>query len=114
MSQKIIQRGEIYWASLEPSFGKEIGKTRPVLILSNNQQNLYSPLMIVLPITSSLDKVYSWEIKISLGNKEGKILTDQITAIDKERLGDRIKVKNSLELLYLAEKALHKVLDFKN
>jgi mRNA interferase MazF len=59
MSQKIIQRGEIYWANLEPSFGKEIGKVRPVLILSNNQQNLYSPLVIVLPITSSLDKVYS-------------------------------------------------------
>ncbi|CAG8845527.1 21783_t:CDS:2, partial [Gigaspora margarita] len=74
---------------LEPSFGKEIGKVRPVLILSNNQQNLYSPL-------------------------EGKILTDQITAIDKERLGDRIEVKNSSELLDLAEKALHKVLGFKN
>ena len=114
MSQKIIQQGEIYWANLEPSFGKEIGKIRPVLILSNNQQNLYSPLVIVLPITSSLDKIYSWEIKINLDKKEGKILTDQITAIDKERLGDRIKVKNSWELLDLAEKALHKVLDFKN
>ncbi|WNE40082.1 MAG: hypothetical protein GBAus27B_000149 [Mycoplasmataceae bacterium] len=75
MSQKIIQRGEIYWANLEPTFGKEVGKIRPVLIISNNQQNLYSPIVVVLPITSSVDKIYSWEIKTSLAGKEGKILT---------------------------------------
>ncbi|CAG8782647.1 6447_t:CDS:1, partial [Racocetra persica] len=99
--------------NLEPAFGKEIGKIRPVFILSNNQQNLYSPLVIVLPITSSLDKIYSWEVKINLDHKQGKILTDQITAIDKERLGGKIKISDSSELLDLVEKALHKILDFK-
>jgi mRNA-degrading endonuclease toxin of MazEF toxin-antitoxin module len=49
-----------------------------------------------------------------LAKQAGKVLTDQITAIDKARLGARINFQNSSELLEAVEKALHKVLDFKN
>ncbi len=29
------QRGELYWANLDPAIGSEIAKTRPALIISN-------------------------------------------------------------------------------
>jgi len=32
----VIQRGEIWWANLEPTRGQEINKKRPVVVLSSD------------------------------------------------------------------------------
>jgi len=90
MSKKTIKRGEIYWIKLDPTFGKEINKTRPCVVISNNRQNEYSPLIIVIPITSDLEKVYPFEVVMELGGGKAKVLLDQVRSLDKERLGDRI------------------------
>ena len=90
MSVRIVKRGEIYWVKLDPTLGKEINKTRPCVVISNNRQNDYSPLIIVVPITSDLEKIYPFEVVIELGSGKGKVLTDQVRSIDKERLGDWI------------------------
>ena len=37
-----IKRGEIHLASLDPTIGREISKTRPVVIISNNINNRFS------------------------------------------------------------------------
>ena len=37
-----INRGQIYLAVLDPVVGKEISKTRPVVIVSNNKNNEFS------------------------------------------------------------------------
>ncbi len=37
-----IKRGEIHLASLDPTLGREIAKTRPVVIISNDINNQYS------------------------------------------------------------------------
>ena len=55
MDQK-IQRGEIYYADLEPVLGSEQGGERPVVILQNNKGNRFSPTVIVAPLTTSLIK----------------------------------------------------------
>ena len=44
---RIIKRGEIYYAELNPVIGSEQGGTRPVLIISNNTGNRYSPTVIM-------------------------------------------------------------------
>ena len=46
-------RGEIYLANLNPASGSEQGGTRPVLIVSRDALNLYSPIVIVVPITAA-------------------------------------------------------------
>jgi len=33
-----IKRGEIYLAALDPAIGREIFKTRPVIIISNDKK----------------------------------------------------------------------------
>lgn len=109
---KVIKRGDICWADLEPSVGHEIGKVRPVLVVSNNAQNQFSPIVIVLPITSSLDKVYSFEVPLELEKRKGKILTCQIQSIDKTRLGKKIGVLRE-EKWTEVDKALQTVLDWK-
>jgi mRNA interferase MazF len=109
MTERIIKRGDIYKVVLDPTVGREIKKTRRCVVVSNNQQNQYSPLIIVIPITSDMDKLYSWEVVIHSEGKERKIVTDQIRSVDKERVRD-YKGKVSYETLTKIEKALSVVL----
>ena len=41
--ERKIKRGDIYYAKLDPHIGSEQGGTRPVLILSNDTGNRFSP-----------------------------------------------------------------------
>ena len=89
------QRGELYWANLDPAIGSEIAKTRPALIISNDIGNQYADRVIVAPISSSsLGKIYPFEVHLNPGDgdlsKESKILLDQIRTLDKSRLGQLI------------------------
>ena len=52
--ERKIKRGDIYYANLNPVIGSEQGGTRPVLIISNDVGNKYSPTVIVAPITSRI------------------------------------------------------------
>jgi mRNA interferase MazF len=105
-----IKRGEVYLASLDPSIGHEIAKTRPVLIMSNDIGNKYSGTVTILPITSQrLKKIYPFEVKLEKGvanlPKDSKVKTDQIRTIDKRRIVKRIGTLEN-ESINLVETAL--------
>ncbi|CAH1755893.1 21006_t:CDS:1 [Entrophospora sp. SA101] len=115
MAQQLIRRGEVYWVDLSlPSNTErkkgiihELQGPHPAVIISNNQQNLYSPLITIIPLTSQLDKVYPFEVLTEVNNQKGKALIDQITTIDKKRLGqhlgqlDKSVIKKIQEALHL-------------
>jgi len=90
MDGKNIKRGKIYLASLDPSFGSEISKTRPVLVVSNDLNNKHSSTVSILPITSNIDKVFPFDVYVEKGEgnlpKPSKIKADQIRTIDKMRI----------------------------
>jgi len=86
-----IKRGEIHLASLDPTIGREISKTRPVVIISNDINNRFSGTITVLPIASmNLGKIYPFEVKLpkGVGNlpKGSKVKADQIRTLDKRRI----------------------------
>jgi len=81
------KRGQIYWVNLDPTVGSEIKKNRPAVIVSNDINNRFSSRVIVAPITSNTKKIFPFEAPLTLAGKKGKILLDQIRAIDKKRLG---------------------------
>ena len=90
-----IKRGEIHLASLDPTLGREIANTRPVVIISNNISNQYSGTITVLPVTSqNIGKIYPFEVKLKKGTanlpKNSKVKTDQIQSIDVRRIVKRI------------------------
>jgi len=90
-----IKRGEIYLASLDPVVGKEISKTRPVVVVSNDKNNEFSGTVTILPITSGiLQKIYPFEVFLQEGAgnlpKDSKIKADQIRTLDKSRLVKQI------------------------
>jgi len=86
-----IRRGEIYVAALDPVIGKEISKTRPVAVVSNDLRKQFAATVTVLPITSmNLDKIYPFEVFLPKGSgglpKDSKAKADQIRTLDKARL----------------------------
>ena len=90
-----IKRGEIHLATLDPTLGRKIAKTRPVVVISNDISNQYSGTISVLPITSqNLGKIYPFEVKLKKGTanlpKDSKVKTDQMRSIDKRRIVKRI------------------------
>jgi len=86
-----IKRGEIYLAALDPALGREISKTRPVVIVSNDKNNTFSGTVTILPISSqNLDKIYPFEALLPKGTgnlpKDSKVKADQIRTIDRARI----------------------------
>jgi len=71
---------------------KEQSKIRPVLVLSNNWQNLYNKYVVVAPLTSEekkLENVEPFEVLIQVNQENGldeksKILLHRLLSIDKE------------------------------
>ena len=98
-----IERGGIYLAGLDPVIGREISKTRPVVIVSNNKNNEFSGTVTILPITSkNLSKIYPFEVffRKGIGNlpKNSKVKADQIRNLDKSRIVKTIGALGSKEM----------------
>ena len=51
-----IKRGSVFIADLNPTVGSEQYGRRPVVILSNDLNNKYSPTILVAPLTKILKK----------------------------------------------------------
>ena len=96
----VIQRGEIYLVSFDPTVGHEIKKTRPALIIQNDVGNRYSPLTIVAAITSKLSPV-PYPVEVEVGPSQSSALAvrsairlDQIRTVDRRRLIKRLGAVN--------------------
>lgn len=94
-----MNRGEVYWVNFDPAIGSEIQKKRPAVIISNNQNNTYMQRVQVLPITSNVNRIYPCETLVIVSDKQGKALADQITTVDKSRIGDFICTLTEIELI---------------
>lgn len=87
-----FERWSIWLADLNPVVGSEQGKTRPVLIISENQINELLSVVNVLPLTSRKNdrNIYPNEAllpsKHSGLKKESIALCYQIRTLDKKRL----------------------------
>ena len=86
-----IKRGEIHIVTLDPIIGREISKTRPVVVVSNDKNNEFSGTVTILPITSkNLQKIYPFEVFLTKGTgnlpKDSKVKADQIRTLDKSRI----------------------------
>ena len=101
-----IKRGDIYKADLSPVVGSEQGGIRPVVIVQNDMGNRYSPTIIVVPITTRLNKKnLPTHTKINNSSllKESIALMEQIRTIDKSRLIEFIGVMNESEMNRITE-----------
>ncbi len=90
-----LRRGEIYLVNLDPIVGREIGKTRPALIIQNDVGNQYSPVTIVAPVTSQeASKKYPTDVWVTAEesglDKKSRVLLNQMKTVDKSRIYKKI------------------------
>ena len=93
-----MKRGEVWWVNFEPSIGGEIHKKRPAVIISNDAANQFLNRVQVIPLTSTIDKLYPSETFIKLRGKKAKAMADQLTTVSKKRLIDRVGALSNAEL----------------
>jgi len=84
-----MKRGDIWWVNFDPSVGGEIQKQRPAIIVSNDAANRHLNRVQVVPLTSTVGRVYPSEALVSFAGKKGKALADQLTTASKQRLVNR-------------------------
>lgn len=89
-----MNRGDIYWAELDPRSGSEQKGVRPVIILSHNvfNQALKWKSVIVVPISTSTSQAKRSPTIVVLPKgksgliKESFAICHQITTIDRRKL----------------------------
>jgi mRNA interferase MazF len=87
-----MKRGEIYDARLEPVEGSEQGGTRPVIIVSRNAINAYSPVVLAVPCTTyqNRKKIYPTQVLIKAPeaglSNDSIAMADQVRVLSKQRL----------------------------
>ena len=88
-----MKRGEIYFASLDRTQGGEVQKTRPWVVVSNNAANRAAAVVTVVPLTSSIERVYPFEVLLPRERtgltKDSKAMAQQVRTLDKSRLNAR-------------------------
>ncbi len=100
-----MQQYDIYLADLNPTIGREQQGTRPVLVISNDYENILD-ILTIIPITSLKDgrKIYPNELLLKDElEKPSILLCQQIRTISKERL---IKKLISISSIKTQEKIL--------
>jgi mRNA interferase MazF len=94
---KQISRYEIFLANLNPSIGSEIEKTRPVVVVSQNEMNKYLETIVICPLTTSIHPKWRSRIPTTCENKPAEIAVDQIRTISKKRLIKKIDSLNQID-----------------
>ena len=85
----VVQRTEVWLVNLDPTIGREIGKSRPCVILSPDEANRQLQTVTAAPLTSTI-KPWPTRVDCQFDGRSGQIAIDQIRAIDKARLIKRL------------------------
>lgn len=90
------KRGDIVTVNLNPKKGDEVGKIRPAIILSGDDENVILDTLMVVPL--STDLIEGMEpYRMRLQKREGlkhdsDVLINHIRTLSKHRIGEKIAV----------------------
>lgn len=89
-----MRQGNIYYANLNPTKGREQRGIRPVVIISGNAMNDHLGICIVCPLSTKIKNYMGCLVlkknKMNNLKHDSEIITFQIRTITKERLTRKI------------------------
>lgn len=107
-----ITRGTIVMVDLPTGNGSVQGGTRPAVVISNNRGNKFSPVLIVVPLTSRMDKKYMpthHTIEPSMINgltKTSIVLAEQIITIGKDTVRNIVGTLEEIDINFINRKVM--------
>jgi mRNA interferase MazF len=89
-----LSRGDIVIVNLYPKKGDEVGKIRPAVIISGNDENSILDTIILVPLSTDLiDDMFPYRIRIEKREnlkQDSDILINQIRTLSKIRIKEKI------------------------
>ena len=89
-----LNRCDIVGINLNPKKGDEIGKIRPCIIISNDDENSILDTIIVIPLSTQLiDDMKPYRLRLTKRDKlekDSDILINHIRTISKKRVTSKI------------------------
>ena len=101
-----VLRGDVFWADLDPTRGREQTGRRPVLVVSHDIFNERSGTVIAMAITSQLQTAgFPLTVELLSGGlrKRSWVKVGQIRTLSIQRFGKRIGRISPEELLRVVE-----------
>jgi len=89
-----FRKGDIVTVNLNPKKGHEVGKIRPAVIISNDDENDILNTIILMPLSTDLvEDMEPYRIRIPKRDKlrqDSDILINQVRTLSKQRIGEKI------------------------
>jgi mRNA interferase MazF len=85
----VARRFDIFLVSLDPAVGREIRKTRPCVVVSPDEMNDEIGTVLIAPMTTK-GRPYPTRIECTFQGKRGRVVLDQVRAVDRARLVRRL------------------------
>lgn len=107
---RTVERGEIYYCELTGVVGSEASGRRPVLIISNNENNKHSSKVNAILLTTKpknlvfAECINKTDLKSGYVKDKTKAVVTDIISIEKARLDDRIAVVKDEKMDLIAQK----------
>jgi mRNA interferase MazF len=96
-----LNRGDIVIVNLYPKKGDEVGKIRPAVIISGDDENSILDTVILMPLSTDLiDNMTPYRMRIEKRDnlkQDSDILINQIRTLSKIRITDKIAKLTSNE-----------------
>jgi mRNA interferase MazF len=91
-----MNRGDVYNAELDPSKGSEQAGTRPVIVVSRNALNMFSSVVVVVPITGRENKKRIYPSQVEIKAPDGGLRKDSVALCEQTRAISKMRLKNRL------------------
>ena len=89
-----FKRCDIVTVNLNPKKGHEVGKIRPAVIISNDDENDILDTVILMPLSTDLvEDMEPYRMRIPARDnlsQDSDILINQIRTLSKQRIGEKI------------------------
>jgi mRNA interferase MazF len=89
-AHRTYKRGDIVQTRFDPTEGSEQSGIRPAIVLSPENLNKHSPLVVLAPFTTKhLDRIYPFEVVVEpdeVVKRRSKILLMQLRGMSKSRI----------------------------